>query len=73
MDRIRVQEERIREMEENKRIELQQKILYEAVHEEERKKVHRERLKAIESERKVAVLSKIEKKNLMVEEVQKQK
>jgi hypothetical protein len=31
--------------------------------------VHRERLKKIEVERKTAVLSKIEKKNMMVEEV----
>ena len=33
--------------------------------------MHRERLKKIEVERKTAVLSKIEKKNMMVEEVQR--
>ena len=43
----------------------------EALQEEERKRQHREKLMAMESEKKVSVLSKIEKKNMMVEEVQR--
>jgi cytochrome c-type biogenesis protein CcmH/NrfG len=58
-------------MEEVKKREIQERIVREYQVEEERKSVHRERLKKIEVDRKTAVLSKIEKKNMMVEEVQR--
>lgn len=60
-------------MEEVKKREMQDRIVRESHLEEERKQVHREKLNKIEVERKTAVLSKIEKKNMMVEEVQRQK
>ena len=60
-------------MEEAKKREIQEKIVREYQLEEERKLLHRERLMKIESDRKSAVLTKIEKKNMMVEEVQRQK
>ena len=69
LERIRAHEERIRDQEESKRKEIQDRIIREYQMEEERKQAHRERLRQMETERKTAVLSKIEKKNMMVGEV----
>ena len=52
-------------MEEAKKREIHERIVREYQVEEERKEVHRERLKKIDVERKNAVLSKIEKKNMV--------